>query len=207
MGRASRLSGILIVAIVALLAGALSARYLDRPAAPEQALKLAAPRPLPAFTLRDHDGAAFERSSLEGNWTLVFFGFTHCPDVCPTTLHTLAGVRGALTDLPAPLRPDVVMVSVDPMRDTPEQLSGYVPFFHPDFVGVTGEMAEIMTLTRNLGVAFAYTPVDGSDAYSVDHTASVFLVDPQARLAAVFSTPHAVTTMASDYIRIVEDRS
>ena len=207
MSKLARLFRILIVAVVALAAGVLSARYLSRPAGPEHALQLDSPRPLPSFTLRDHSGGVFDRASMEGHWTLIFFGFTHCPDVCPTTLHTLAGVLGALADLPSGSQPGVVMVSIDPIRDTPEKLAAYVPFFDPDFVGVTGDMADIMTLTRNLGVAFSYGPVDGSDAYSVDHTASIFLVDPEARLAAVFGTPHAVADIARDYQRIVEDAS
>lgn len=207
MSKVSRLFPILVLAVLALVAGALLAKYLSRSVGPEQALQLTVPRPLPGFTLLDHTGARFDRSRMLGRWTLVFFGFTHCPDVCPTTLHTLAGVRTALADLPEESRPDVMMVSIDPMRDTAEKLAAYVPFFHPDFVGATGEMDAILDLTRHLGVAFAYTPLENSDAYGVEHTASIFLVDPQARLAAVFGTPHTVDGIARDYARIVEGRS
>jgi protein SCO1/2 len=205
MSQRASLFIVLVVATLAVLAGALSARYLSRPAAPEQALALETRRPLPAFTLVDHTGRTFDPTRLRGRWTLVFFGFTHCPDICPTTLNTLAGVRIALAELPPETRPEIVMVSVDPMRDTPEQLASYVPYFDPEFLGVTGDMAEILTLTRSLGVAFSYTPVADSEAYGVDHTASLFLVDPQARLAAIFSTPHAVADIARDYRRIVAE--
>jgi len=135
----------------------------------------------------------------------MFFGFTHCPDVCPTTLFTLARSIDLLRDLPAADIPQVILVSVDPGRDTPETLASYVPYFHPDFLGITGDMAAILALTQAMGVAFAYTPIEGPDGgYAVDHTASIFLVNPAGQLTAIFGTPHSAEDIAHDYRLIME---
>jgi protein SCO1/2 len=122
--------------------------------------------------------------------------------VCPTTLLELARARTLLGDLAADRRPEVVMVSVDPARDTPERLAAYVPHFDPGFVGVTGRVADIDALAQRLGVAIERGEArDGS--YAVDHTAAVFLVDPAARVVAVFPAPHVAATVAADYRAIV----
>ena len=190
----------------ACLAAALAGAYLARawlarrgaPPATEAAAVYAAPRPLPAFGLVAHDGSRFGRERLLGRYTLVFFGFTNCPDLCPTTLAELAAAERLLADLPAARRPAVVMVSVDPARDTPAVLARYVPHFDPAFVGLTGDERAIGALAAALGAAFQKgAEVDGS--YAVDHTAAIFLIDPAARLLAVFPTPHAARTLAADY--------
>ena len=118
-------------------------------------------------------------------------------------MNTLAGAVARLEDLPAGERPSVVLVSVDPQRDTPEQLARYVPFFHPDFVGVHVPAEHLPALARAFGAAYAYSPA-GEDGYTVDHTASIFLVGPDARLAAVFTTPHSPEGVARDYRRVIE---
>lgn len=192
-----------VVAAAAAVAGFVLAQRVATPAGPAQALVLTQPRPLPDFGLIDHRSEAFGPARLRGRWTFLFFGFTHCPDVCPTTLQTLAAARNALDELPARDRPAVVMVSVDPGRDTPAQLAGYVPYFHPEFEGVTGPTAALEPLTTALGVAYSHTPAaDGG--YTVDHTAAIFLIDPAGRLAAVFGTPHSSDRIAGDYRYIVE---
>lgn len=203
----SRFPLFLAVAVLAAFAGIGSAYLVSGQRQPEtpdtRALVLQAPRALPEFRLTDHRQQAFGPDRLQGRWTMLFFGFTHCPDVCPTTLNTLSGMTAALQDLPPASRPAVVMISVDPMRDTAETLSGYVPFFNPDFLGVTGEMGEIMALTRGLGVAFAYQQSADGGEYTVEHTASLFLIDPRGRLAAIFNTPHRVEELDSEYRQIV----
>jgi protein SCO1/2 len=207
MSRLPRFALPALVAVLAAVLGAVVALNANRPESPRKALVLDTPRPLPRFNLTDHTGAPFDLARLEGHWTLMFFGFTHCPDVCPTTLFTLARVEEQLDGLPDRDKPEVVMVSVDPNRDTPEALAAYVPYFDPGFVGVTGDMPGILGLTQSMGVAFAYTPVEGSeDGYAVDHTASIFLVDPAGRLAAIFGTPHTADAIAHDYRLILETR-
>jgi protein SCO1/2 len=191
-----------LVALAALAAGVWSARHLVGTAADVPRTEVAAvyrrPRPLPEFALTAHDGTPFDVARLRGHYTFMLFGYTNCPDVCPTTLLELARARRLLADLPAAALPSVVLVSVDPARDTPAQLAAYVPHFDPSFVGVTGSEAAIDAFALALGVAIERgTPKDGS--YAVDHTAAVFLVDPLARVAAVFPTPHVATALAADY--------
>ena len=197
---------VLLLALGAVLGGALVAgRWLERPAAPPAtaaATIYPAARPLPAFELTAHDGSRFDAARLRGHWTLLMFGFTNCPDVCPTTLLELAAARRALADLPPDRVPQVVMVSVDPQRDTPTRLAGYVGHFDASFVGVTGTPAAIAALTAAVGVAVQ--PGAATDGgYSVDHSAAVFLVDPQAAVAALFPLPHVARTIAADYRLIV----
>ena len=129
---------------------------------------------------------------------MLFFGFTHCPDVCPTTLARLAGVQRRL---PEAIRPRVrfMLVSVDPMRDTPERLAEYVGQFGPDFVGATAALGQLAPLLAELGVSYAYTAQPTGEhaahaghaapAYTVTHSETVYVLDPQARLYAVFTDP------------------
>lgn len=209
MTRGPALFLLVLVGLAAAAAGAwLASRQSAAPdpdglavSQPGNALVLQAPRPLPAFSLVDQAGAPFGQERLAGHWSLVFFGFTHCPDVCPTTLNTLAGVADRLRAGDGPV-PRVLMVSVDPMRDTPEVLAGYLPYFDPSFTGLTGEMAEVSRLARAVGVAWHYGPAGEDGGYTVDHTASLFLVDPQGRLAAIFSTPHRVEALSAEIRRI-----
>jgi len=145
------------------------------------------PRDLGAFSLIDHRGQAFTRENLKGTWTLVFWGFTHCPDVCPTTMAFLADVVSQLEQTEAE-DTQVVMVSVDPARDTQPVLAQYVPYFHPDFVGVTGEFTEILQLAHRFSAPFRkVTEADGS--YQVDHSANVALVNPTGDFHGFFRAP------------------
>ncbi len=190
------------LALIAVLAGAFTAYRMQSAGmvAPEDidATIFNATRPVPEFTLSDHNDGVYNPQRLQGHWTLLFFGFTHCPDVCPTTLNTLARSRALLGDLPASQQPEVVMISVDPERDTVARLHDYVPFFDPTFVGVTGSTAEIDALTAALGVAHLKIPRDDGD-YTVDHTASIFLIDPAGRQAALFSPPLEAADLAARY--------
>jgi protein SCO1/2 len=206
------MSRLLVLAIVVagIIAGVAAAQYLRRtdssPPELEQAVLFSAARALPGFALVDQAGQPFGPERLRGQWTFLFFGFVNCPDVCPMTLATLAATRTSLADLPADLQPAVTLVSVDPERDTPEVLARYVSHFDPSFTGVTGSPEEIESLTRGLGVAVMVGPADAEGNYSVDHTAALFLVDPDGRQAALFSGPHEAGTIARDFRRIVAAR-
>jgi protein SCO1/2 len=199
----------LIAAVVAagVLAGAgaawLATGGRDEVPALEQATRFDVPRPLPDFTLVDQAGQQFRRERLRGHWTFVFFGFVNCPDVCPTTLATLAAVRSALADLPADERPAVMFVSVDPGRDTPELLGRYVAHFDAAFTAATGTREAIDALAKDLGIAVIIGPPADDGSYSVDHSAAVYLVDPKSRIAALFGAPHESGTIARDYRRLV----
>ena len=145
------------------------------------------PRDPGEFSLVDHRGEAFTPGQLEGHWTLIFFGFTHCPDVCPTTLSFLAELKGQLESTEVS-DTQVVMVSVDPARDTVEQLATYVPYFHPDFIGVTGDFIDILNFARTFNAPFRkVTEADGS--YQIDHSANVVLVNPRGDYHGFFKAP------------------
>lgn len=158
------------------------------------------PRPIENFALTDEKNQPFTLNELQGHPTIVFFGFTHCPDVCPTTLAKLAQIAKR-ANLPQ-LR--VLLVSVDPARDKPEQLEQYVHAFDPSFKGVTGDPAQIERLAKEFGVAIARVDLGGGD-YTVDHSAAVFLLDDQARRVAVFTPPYEIQPVATD-LRSVADR-
>jgi protein SCO1 len=207
MSRTQSIALAAIVAIVAVGAGIASARWLLAHRAGAQpatatATLLLPPRPLPPLALVDQDNRPFGADRLHGGWSFLFFGFTSCPDVCPVTMTALAQTRKLLADLPEPSRPQVVMISVDPQRDTPDRLATYLKAFDPAFVGATGTKPAIDELAQRMGVLAATRPLDG-DNYTVDHTTSLFLVGPDGTVRALFSAPHVPEKIADDYRRIV----
>ncbi len=158
-------------------------------------------RPLPEFQLKDHLGQDFNRGRLQGHWSLLYFGYTHCPDVCPTTLLALSQM---LPLLHGETSPQVVFVSIDPERDTPEVLSKYTPYFHPSFLGVSGDATELKRLTTAIGVLAMKVPdPKGGDNYLMDHSNVVVLIDPEGRFAGVFPPPHDGEDMANDLQAII----
>jgi protein SCO1/2 len=145
------------------------------------------PRELGDFALVTHRGEPFVPASLEGHWSLVFFGFTHCPDICPTTMAFLDRLAGELEGTEA-ADTAVFMVSVDPARDTPEQLASYVPYFNADFTGVTGEFLDLFNFATKLNSPFRKVPGQGED-YVVDHSANVVLINPRGDYHGFFKAP------------------
>lgn len=210
MSRKNSIALAMTVAIVAVIAGMLLSRALMQRAETSDTIALATgtlldpARPLPQFELVDQQARPFTNDRLRDQWTFLFFGFTHCPDVCPATLRMLSQVEQAVSDLESQQRPRVVLISVDPKRDTPEQLAKYVSFFNRDFVGVTGGEDALNSFTRQIGVPVAITPTDDG-SYSVDHSAAIFLIDPSGSIRALFSPPHSPQTIADDYRRIVKN--
>ena len=145
------------------------------------------PRDPGAFTLLDHRGAPFTKESLKGDWTLLFFGFTHCPDICPTTMSFLAKLKKELETTEA-ADTQVVMVTVDPARDTPEVLAAYVPYFDATFTGVTGDFIKILSFARGFNAPFRkVTAPDGT--YELDHSANVVLINPRGDYHGFFKAP------------------
>ncbi len=161
-------------------------------------------KPLPKFVLEDHFGNGFTNKNLKNQWSLVFFGYTHCPDICPTTLSLLNQVDQVLKKESNIDKPRIIFISVDPERDTIEQLTDYVTYFNPEFIGVTGSMENLQVLTKSLGIVFGKEGDDESNDYEVYHSARILLVDPKARLKALFSSPLDVNQIASDYIKIID---
>ncbi len=159
------------------------------------------PRIIKDFSLLDHQQQSFTLNELQGKWTIMFFGFTHCPDICPNTLAKLSQVYKNL-DKDIAEQTQVILVSVDPARDTAEKLAEYVPFFHPEFTGLTGDFLQIMQLSQNLNVAFRKVPQ--GDDYTVDHTGNLVLVNPKGHYHAFVKPPFELARLTTVFQSIVE---
>ena len=164
---------------------------------------LAPARALADFSLIDNQGRSFGAQNLRGHWSLMFFGYTNCPDYCPTTLTTLAALEKQLRGARTVAVPQVIFVSVDAKRDTPAQLNQFVPHFDPDFIGLTAaSQPAIEALAKSWGVAVSIQPTaDGN--YIVDHSELIFVIDPGGRLGAILNAPFTVDTLQRDFQRIV----
>jgi protein SCO1/2 len=150
----------------------------------------------PDFRLTDHDGKARTLADFRGKVVALFFGYTHCPDVCPTTLADLAGALRLLGADAA--RVQVLFVTVDPKRDTPELLRNYVPAFNPTFLGLYGDAAATAKVTKDFRIYAAERPGSTPETYTVDHSAQTLVFDPQGRVRLVFSYGMAADKMAAD---------
>lgn len=181
-----------LACLAAALAGYRLAGSLDNPQrAPAYGTWLPHARPLRPFRLMDSQGQPFTRAGLKGRISLVYFGFTHCPDECPDTLAMLARAQRA-AGLP---RLQVLFVTIDPHRDTPAVLAQYLRRFDPRFIGLTGDPAQIERLARDLGVATGAIPLPGG-GYTFEHTVAVFVFDARAREAAVLMPPFDASRLA-----------
>ena len=178
----------------------------DRPAL--QAVTLFNPaRELPPFSLRQSDGTQLVPGELKGHWTLVFLGFTHCPDVCPTTLAQLAGAQKQWATLPEASRPRVLFVSVDPERDTPDAIGEYAHGFHRDTLAATADVPALEAFAKSLSMVFAKVPApEGApaDQYSMDHSAAMAVLDPQGRLSGFITPPFDPRDIAADMTALSE---
>jgi protein SCO1/2 len=165
------------------------------------------PREISDFSLTDQSGRPFTQQNFRGAWTLVFFGFTHCPDVCPSTLYDLQQVNQKLDEggLVGATPHRVLFVSVDPERDTPGRLREYLEFFDPSFIGVTGNHAALEPFSRQMSIAYRIEDHEpGTAVYNVDHSASILLVAPSGRLYGVFPAPHDAAMIAQDMASVIQ---
>src|SRR5882724_10573685 len=184
---------------VAVAGGLLAVRFLSPkpPAVLATGTLLAPARPLADFSLIDNQGRPFGPANLRGHWSLMFFGYTQCPDFCPSTLTTLAAVEKQLRAAKAVAPPQVIFVSVDAKRDTPAQLNRYVPNFDPEFVGLTAhDQASIEAIAKRWGIAVAIQSAANGD-YIVDHSEAIFVIDPDGNLAAILTGPFTVDALHS----------
>ena len=196
---------IILVALLSLVAGVLSYQMLFAEKKMEIIRTFDQPRSVAAFEGKTHDGSDFSEHDFLGQWSVVFFGFTTCPDVCPTAL---SNINGMMKNIDQEYLKDtqIIMVSVDPERDTLEKLSKYVPAFNEDFIGVNAGLEETQKLTKSIGVSFFKVPGhDDPDNYLVEHTARWFVIDPLGRRYAYISpdqTPKhkdLIQTVSEDY--------
>jgi len=154
------------------------------------------------FQLTDNHGNAFTNDNLKGHWTMLFFGFTNCGMVCPTTMAALNRMYKELEkELPADKLPQVVLVTVDPERDTTEKLDEYVNAFNSHFIGARTELAETLLLEREFSIAAVKMQADGmaKNNYSINHSAEILLINPDGKIKAYFSYPHKAEKMVKDY--------
>lgn len=156
---------------------------------------LESPRDLPEFMMTNHLGNEFDNKNLSNVWSFIFFGFTHCPDVCPLTLSVLDQVNSLLEKN---IVSQTVLISVDPKRDHPENLKEYVKHFNSNIVGLTGSEEQIDLIAKNLGAIYSVQD-DGDEDYLVDHSAHIFVIAPDGKLTALFSTPHDAKIIADDF--------
>jgi len=190
----------LILSVVAGGAGILVAKHtMKADATAVEGLLWPNPRTLGAFNAVDQDGQPFSNEDLRGRWSLLFFGFTHCPDICPITMTVLAQARAGLAAAAGDTPLQVIFVSVDPVRDAPAQLAEYVRYFDPGFLGLGGTLDQVRALTSQMGVAFFHGPPGATGDYTVDHSASIFVIDPQVRIVGVISAPHQAESLVTRF--------
>ncbi len=199
--RAGRVSAtyLILVAAVAAAVGLWLGSRAFAPSAPPlaAAVMYPAPRELPDFNLQRADGNTLTRADWKGRWTIAFFGYTNCPDVCPTTLATFKQVFAKLAADGVADKVRFDFISVDPARDTPGQLTKYVGYFDKDFVAATGSDEELARLTHALGLIYAREPTGNGD-YAVDHSASAVIIDPNGREVGLFRPPFDASAIAAD---------
>ena len=204
----NRTTAVILVAALAVACGLWAAQHWMQRAShaqPQlQAVKLFDhPRELPSFSLQQSDQTPLVPGELKGHWTLVFLGFTHCPDVCPTTLAQLARAQRKWASLPDSTRPRVLFVSVDPERDSPDAIGEYAHAFHRDTLAATADIPALEAFARSLSMVFMKVPAaEGApaDQYSVDHSAALAVLDAQGRMAGVIQPPLDPAAIASDLI-------
>ncbi len=192
--------------LFALLTMTSVAHALDRNALLDEANLLLLPREraIPALQLVDQDGQAFDTRDLRGRWHLLFLGFTACPDVCPTTLSDLRRLLGRLQP-EVRERVQVVLVSVDPARDTPERLKQYLAYYRSGFKGLTGELSELTKLSKALGLPFV--PANETDGdYSVSHSGNIALVAPDGSLRGHIRAPLKLDGLADALPELVKSQ-
>jgi protein SCO1/2 len=212
VSRGVRTTVLLCVAFVAVVLGSLAYRVTREPLLDEAALReqgtylLPAPREIAPFSLIDRHGNEFTNAALLGHWSLMFFGFTSCPDVCPVTLSALAQAETKLSQTgPKKLFDDlrVYFVSVDPDRDDPATIDRYVSAFSPRFDGVTGSQEALAAFATQLNVAFMKVP-DNKGGYVIDHTGNIVVIDPKGRYVGFMKLPHQADRIVLAYKSIAE---
>jgi len=217
---------LLLIAVIALSAGIITSRmmYDSKLVKLESGLWFGdQAKTLPDFQLTDHDNHAFGKSELIGKWSLMFFGYTHCPDVCPISLQVLANILNTIdsSNMEHPLQ--VLFVSVDPDRDTPAILKTYVQYFHPDIIGASAPLGDLNPLTDAIGIAHSYDITHNHDTshndntshnhdnntgdqapYEVSHSSPILLVNPEGEFSGLFRAPFDNQIMVRDLSRIMK---
>lgn len=206
---------IISVALIALLAGywLASTQVNNRIASPDstttliQGVVINPPRKVGLPELYKDDGQTLTSTDMKGHWSLLFFGYTNCPDVCPTTLHVLAQTKKKAEKSANALSfPSVYFISVDPARDKTGVLAEYVDYFDKDFTGIAGEESMIKALTLQLSAVYIIMPPEDAtrpDNYIVDHSSALYLLNPDGKLVAMFNPPFTTQTLLKDIKTVI----
>jgi len=202
------------IVFISISAGAVGFHFIKQAKqlpVPESALYYQQARSISAFTLTDELGQDFSNTQLQDKWSLVFLGYTSCPDVCPTTLQNLNFIYDDLTAIAS--NSQVLLVSADPKRDSQAKLAQYIAYFNSDFKALRAEHDVLFPFSRNLGLMYAITSKEGDEdeSYWVDHSASLVLINPKGKIAAIFKPEQEVgelpsinnDKLVSDYRKIV----
>lgn len=196
---------LVVVAILALVFGVYFQNFApvkDTLPEFEKAIILPNSKAITGINFIDHRGQAFSKNGLLDKWSILFFGFTNCPDICPTTLQTLKQVKAELVEDNAWGDYQVIMVSVDPLRDTSEQLSNYVPYFDPEFIGISGSLEITTEFAKQLGILFYANEASDDGRYDVDHGTALILINPKGEMAGVISAPHQADVITRDLTKL-----
>ncbi len=160
-------------------------------------------KPVRGLQMTDHNNQPFTEARFQQHWSFLFFGFTNCPDVCPTTMLVMKQVWQKLPPVaPTEPKPQLIFVSVDPDRDSVAKLKDYVAFYHPEFIAVRGEHDKLDVLVKQLGALYGYEDGPDKNNYTVNHSAQLVLVDPQGNLRAVFSPPFVADELIKTFTHI-----
>lgn len=198
--RAVRWTVLILVLVVASIIGAIVLQFatmkpdLKAELESSHTLYFDAPRQVPEVTLIRHSGKPFAVDQFKGQWDLINFGYTYCPDICPTNMADMKQAQAMLVERGLADQVQFWMITVDPARDTVEQLAQYVPYYHPDFIGLTGSLEDISTLAAQLSAVF-YQEGNGED-YTVAHSDNYALIDPEGRFVALMRPPHKPSHIA-----------
>jgi protein SCO1/2 len=196
-----------LIAIAAMVIGVISFNKMIKLPLPEYALYYQQSRTIKPFELTDHNGQSFTKERLNNKWSLIFFGYTSCPDICPTTLQNLSFIYDDLTVISQ--NSQVLLVSVDPQQDSQEKLAQYIAYFNSEFIALRAGHEVLFPFARNMGLMYAIS--GEGDNYSVDHSASLVIVNPAGKIAAIFKPEEVVgqvpsidsDKLLSDYQKIV----
>lgn len=199
-----------LLAFIALITGVFISQYLPTrkqvSTSQFQGTVLDKPREIKPFSLTGTDNQAFTNESLKGQWTMIFFGFTNCGSLCPTTMAKLSKMYWILEKKQIKPLPRVVMISIDPERDHLKKLEHYVKAFEPSFYGARGDGEVVKQMTQEMGIAYTKVALPNSlnkENYDIQHSGAVMLFNPQGQLSAFFTTPHKATLLAKDYQLLV----
>lgn len=199
MKRAIAFTAVLISGVILAILVILVVKPSELPEI-ETGTLLEQPSLLPEINLVDHHGEAITRSDLTGKWSLLFTGFTSCPDICPATISVLSQLNEKLHAGGTEIR--MILLSIDPERDTPEVLSQYIELFGGQITGITGSLSGVEKFCNEIGMSFIHMPTSNG-RYTIEHSGAIVLIDPLARIAGYFRPPFNTESMAADLQAIV----